>query len=466
MSHPTLPLRSVGCLLAIASSLAGCVHYQARPLAPDATLGAIDARRLDDPGLARAAAPANLVRSWPPDVWDLPALTAAALYFHPDLAVARANWDVARAGLVTAGERPNPGVTPGAGRNASTPPGTITPWILNLDFDFTLETAGKRGRRIDQARQLAASARYQVADAAWQVRAGVRQALLDLFAATETAALVERQRTVVDANLALLQRQLDAGEISAFQLSQGRLQRDALRLAAADARSRGQDARARLATAVGLPASALDGVRLGFEAFRQAPVTLPGDAARVEALLNRPDLLAALSDYEASQAALQLEIAKQYPDIHLGPGYQMDQDSHKWSLLFPLTLPVFSRNLGPIGEAEARRTLAAARVEAVQARAIGDLDRALAAYRSALDTVAVADQVVTEARRAQATAERQFAAGEISRLDLGIVQSDLLTRELARLDAAVKAQQALGDIENAMQRPADLPLSPLPGNQP
>jgi outer membrane protein TolC len=35
-------------------------------------------------------------------------------------------------------------------------------------------------------------------------------------------------------------------------------------------------------------------------------------------------VLAALADYAASEAALRLEIAKQYPDIHLNPGYQLD----------------------------------------------------------------------------------------------------------------------------------------------
>ena len=39
------------------------------------------------------------------------------------------------------------------------------------------------------------------------------------------------------------------------------------------------------------------------------------------ALLGRSDILSALADYAASQAALQLAVAKQYPDVHLTPGY-------------------------------------------------------------------------------------------------------------------------------------------------
>ena len=49
-----------------------------------------------------------------------------------------------------------------------------------------------------------------------------------------------------------------------------------------------------------------------------------------------------------------------------------------------------------------------------------------------------------------------FDAGEISRLDLNVIQLQLAVIQLARLDALVKAHQALGRLEDAIQRPADL----------
>jgi cobalt-zinc-cadmium efflux system outer membrane protein len=123
---------------------------------------------------------------------------------------------------------------------------------------------------------------------------------------------------------------------------------------------------------------------------------------------------------------------------------------------------VFNRNRGRIGEAAARRELAASQVEGVQARTLGAIDRALAVYRVAIAKVALADQLIDEVQRAEQTAQRQLSAGEISQLDLGIVQVELSIRELARLEALVQAQQALGDIEDAMQRPVDFPVDPLP----
>jgi outer membrane protein TolC len=66
-----------------------------------------------------------------------------------------------------------------------------------------------------------------------------------------------------------------------------------------------------------------------------------------------------LAEYNASQSALQLEIAKQYPDIHLNPGYEFDQGDNKWSPGLTVTLPILNQNKGPIAEAEAKRTEAA-----------------------------------------------------------------------------------------------------------
>jgi outer membrane protein TolC len=446
--------------------LTGCVHYQPRPITLTSTLAALDDRSLADPGLAKAAEPAHVSATWPPATWDLQALTVAALYYNPDLESARASWAVARAGLITAGQRPNPAVVDaGPGFNTTTDPRTVTPWILNLDLDFTLETAGKRGHRIGVAQGLSEAARFQIAAAAWQVRVRVRQALLDVFSATRSAAILERQQALQQTNLTLFQRQLDAGEISTFEMAQARLQLNAIRLALAEARRQEADARVRLATAVGVPVAALEDVRLGLSAFDGVPVDTPDATARRTALLNRADLLSALASYDSAQAALQLEIARQYPDVHLGPGYQFDQGDSKWTLFaFPAFLPVFHRNQGPIGEADARRSAAALTVTAAQATALGAIDRALAAYRTARDTLGVADQSLGEVRTVEQTAQTQLAAGAISQLDLGVIQVELAGRELVRVQALVQVQQAVGDLEDAMQRPADFPIDPLPRN--
>src|SRR5262249_22131110 len=148
------------------------------------------------------------------------------------------------------------------------------------------------------------------------------------------------------------------------------------------------EALASAATTMGIPLRALTGVRLQLDQFNELYPPIPDDSARDKALLNRADVLGALAEYEASQAALQLEIANQYPDITLGPGYTYDMGAHKYLLgLSGIALTLFNRNEGPIAEATARRGEAAAHVTAVQAQAVGEADQAAQNYRAALVTL-------------------------------------------------------------------------------
>jgi outer membrane protein, heavy metal efflux system len=452
--------------LVVMPGLCACVHYQPSPLSPPAGLESFEARTLDAPDLGRFLMANHQVTVWPPAAWDLPALTLVAFYYHADLDQARAAWATARAGRVSAGERPNPNISVAPGYNSTTPASEMTPWILTLDLDFTIETAGKRGHRLAQAQAVTEAARLNIATAAWQVRSRVRRALIDLHAATATAALLEHQQQIQEGNLALIDRQLAAGAISSFERIQARLVLDTIRLAAHEAARQQAESRVTLAAALGVTVRALDGVALDVDSFARTPAYVPTADARRQALVNRPDILGALAEYEARQSALQLEIARQYPDIHLGPGYQMDQAANKWTLGLASLLPAFSRNRGPIGEAAARRGEAAAAFAAVQSRAIEEIDRGLAAYRGALATLAAAEGLQDDLRKQELSAEAQLRAGETSKLDLGTLQFELATAELARLAARVKAHQALGSLEDALQIPADagewLQSSPRP----
>jgi len=436
--------------------LAACAHYEPRPVSAPDSLTALESRTLDSPELGRFLEANHEVAEWPPASWDLRTLTLAAFYYHPDLEVARRAWASARAGRITAGERPNPAGSFAPGYNSTTPVSEITPWILTLDLDFTIETAGKRGHRIAEARALSEAARLDIAAVAWQVRSRVRQALLDLYAAGRTEALLQSQVAIQESIVALLQRQLDAGAVSAFEPAQARLELDRVRLALHDVARQQAEARVRLATALGVAERALDGVQLDESAFEQPPPDLPSADARQRALVNRSDILRALAEYAASQAALQLEIARQYPDIHLGPGYQMDQTDSKWTIGFSSILPVFTRNRGPIAEAEARRAEVAARFTAVQANALGEIDLALAAYRSAVSKAAATDGMLGDLQKQERSARAQHDAGEISRLQLDGIRLQLVGTQLARLDAHVAVEQALGQLEDAIQSPAGL----------
>lgn len=443
------PAAALGLLL----SLAGCARFEPQPLSASKLAADFQERTLVNPALGDFLK-ANLppaAFTWPVRSWDLTNLTLAAFYYHPDLDVARAHWAVMKAGKRTAAERPNPTFTGLPTFDTTT--GIPSPWVITSSLDIPIETAGKRRHRIALAAGAAEASRWNIASVAWGVRSRVRQSLVELYTAGEMETLLKEQQGLQAENLRLMENMRQAGVISAFDLTQARLAADATRLALHDAERQSAEARVQLADSLGLPAAALEGAALSFAGLSDLPPDVPGEAARRQALLNRADLLGAVADYAASQAALQLEIAKQYPDVHLGPGYEFDQGDNKWSLGPSITLPVFQHNQGAVAEATARRLEAAAVVNALQARIIGEIERAVAGYRATVRKTADTEALRAHLLQQEKTARVMLDAGEISRADLAALRLQLSASAVARWDAVTKSLQALGALEDSLQLP-------------
>lgn len=440
-------------LLLMALLLASCARYTAKPLDPAIQQSAFESRHLDSLDLRQffEGSLGHEIAPWPPKSWDLSTLTLAALHFHPDLDTAQARRLLAEAGIVTAGTRPNPTVNPSLQRSTDTVGGQ-SPWTYGVGVDLPIETAGKRDYRIERARHLVEAATLRQADVLWQIRSRVRS---NLLAAYPTEAQVARQRDLQGEIVQLLERRFAAGYASQPEVTQARLAFNQATLSLAENHKQRAENLARLAAAVGVPAKSLDGVPIDFESFDRSPpvAELPVADVQRQALLNRPDVLAALAEYEASQSALQLEIARQYPDVSLGPGYLWDQGAVKWSLALSLALPLLNRNEGPIAEAEARRSEAAAAFLSVQAKAIAEVDEALAGYGPAVRMFETADVLLRDQRLKERAAAAAFRAGETDRLAWVSARYETVAAELARINALAQAQQTLGRLEDALHRP-------------
>ncbi len=447
----------------VVALVGGCISYHPRPLSPADTARNLEERTLTN-DIIKAFLERNLEReltNWPVQSWDFELLTLAAFYYQPSLEVARADWQVARGGVRSAAERPNPTVTASGAYEPA--PDAFSPWIPAINFDLPIETAGKRRWRTEQARHVSEAARLNVAAAAWQVRSQVRLALLETVAAQKRADLLKQQLALRQELADRLERQFEAGAISAFERNTARLALLRARADLQDAQRLEAEARPRLAAAIGVPVAALDGLRFDLDlAGGSRADALTTHEARQIALLGRADVLSALTDYAASQSALQLEVAKQYPDVHLSPGYSWNAGSageHDWQLGVNVQLPVFNRHQGPIAEAAARREASAARFIALQAKVIGEIETAVASFQASRSNVVVLERLVAAQTAQQRTVQAQLQAGAVDRLELLNAELELNTAALARLDAQVKLQQALGALEDAVQHPFELPTA-------
>lgn len=228
-------------------------------------------------------------------------------------------------------------------------------------------------------------------------------------------------------------------------------------LAARDAERQAAEARARLGAAIGVPARAVEKVTVSLAAFDQPP-TVPDvrdiseGGLRRRALLERSDVLGLLAEYDASQMGLRLEIAKQYPNLSVGPGYAFDRGDNLYNFELSLDLPIFNQNQGPISEAGARRRETASRFVALQAKVIGEIDKAVASYRGAARTVTTADALLQSQVSRRRQLDRAFQMGEVDRLAPLTADLEQEVVQLARYEALVQQREAMAQLEDALQR--------------
>ena len=438
--------------------------YRPAPIIPAKTAESLEARNLNDSGLRDfiRSRSQNGSASWPLSQWSLADLTLAAFYYNPTLQVARARVAEAEGAVVTAGMRPNPSLSGDIG--GETDPDS--PWIAGVGFSLPLETAGKRHHRITQAERLAAAARWTLASTAWMVRSSVRSTALDYLGSIRGLVLLQSELQVRAEQVHLLEQRLNVGMISRPEVNNARILHLQVVLAVRAAEGKISQTRAALAAAIGVPAAALKGIEITWPTLDSPPSAAslsPGDIRR-DAVLNRIDIHRALAEYAASESALQLEIAKQYPDLELNPAYAFEEATHLYSLGARLILPVFNRNQGPIAEAYARREGLAAQFTSVQAGGIAQTEQALAAYISVLNELDEVRQLRQQLLTQEQAAQEALKKGESDRVAVNGAQLETMSAAKAEQEISYRAQKALGDLENAVQRPLEAgdiqPLSP------
>lgn len=402
----------------------------------------------------------------PPEQWGLNEFIYSALFFHPDLDVARANWRAAQAGETVAAQRPNPGISVDTEKHSEHDNG-ISPWTYGLAIDIPIETAGKREARIDRAVSLSEAARIEIAQTAWNVRSRVHASWLAWQHGRQLVDLLKEEHRLRSEITDMLEARFKAGMISSLELANARLQLQRNRQSLDAETARLNELKATLASDAGLTLQSLEKIELQVADLTQtnrqgqqlADHAQLLDQLRQAALLNRLDIRAALAKYDAAEARLRLEIARQYPDFVLSPGYIYDQGDKIWTFGLSTLLTLLNRNEGNIAEAEAQREVEAAKIRKLQSAIIGDLESRSAAYQEALANLTDTRRLLeAQQDRARLTA-RQFEQGIADRLELAGSQLETLQIKYNLLASDLRLQQANRALEDALQHPLETALA-------
>jgi outer membrane protein TolC len=447
---------------AVLTLLAACAlqRYEPAPLDPAASARAFEARSIESPGLKEyMLAHGHPAADWPVQRWGLADLTLLAFYYQPNLELARAQAAAARAQVAAAMQRPPLAIKPVAQHHSLQPPETSGPWTLGFEVEIPLSGSGRRAALGEQYDSFAQSAELAVGSAAWTVRSEVRGHLLDCYAARRMLELLDAESRERRSLVGLLQRRFDAGAASALELSSARLKQAEVDAQIQDTQLAREQCLGGLAGALGLPLSAVRNLDLDFTALQQKPVPPNDSAVQHSALLNRLDVRAKLFDYAAADAAVKLEIARQYPSVTLSPGYIWDQGDNIWSLVATVLVPA-AGNKPAIQAARARRDAAAREFLALQAKVISEADAAQARYAKTVENAGAAQQIVDVQSARGQQARKQFDAGRADRVELALAQLETLAVEHRALAVSLETQRALGALEDALQKP--LAGAPLP----
>ncbi len=454
-SNFTLAITSIiACLLLPACSFQ---TYSPKPLTPQSAADNYAQRSIDRADFKQyLLSQGYSAESLPIAHWGLNELTLSALFFHPELAVSRAQWRAAMSSEAIAAQNPLANINTNLQHHSIANDG-VSPWTYGLGIDLPIETAGKKQARIDRARFLSEAARIEIAQKAWQIRKRLKLSLLDYAYSQQLSAVLQQEITLRSEIVAMLEKRLSLGAASSIEVSNARLLLQKAQQSLASEQGRQPVLLNGVINNAGLPAAAISASHISYPVFTTTPsaIKLPTAELQTAALQNRLDIRASLAKYAAAEAKLKLEIAKQYPDVVLSPAYSYDQSDNIWSLSVSGLMTLLYKNQALIEEAKSLREVEASQFFALQSQVINELNQARASYQALLkeQTQALQIQQAQGARTEQSA--RQFNAGYIDRLELGTIKLENLLAAQYSLNVAYKTQAAIVNLEDVMQMPLD-----------
>ena len=453
-NHQPRLLRTIALATCFSTALAGCSfqQYSAKPIKP-ATIAA--KFELKDPSgksfteyLLNNGYPAEHL---PIQQWGLDELTYCALFFHPSLDVARAQWRAAQSSEARAARGPAPTLNGNVAHSDDSDP-TKKPFAFGLSIDLPIETANKRDLRIENAQHLSQAAKLEIAQTAWQLLQNIAQTLTEYEFNQTQLRLLSEEELHREEIVNMYQKRVSAGAASNIELSNAKLQLQTASAAVNSAQQNKLILLSKLASNVGLPLAKVETMSLAIDHKRPLD-NVPNADIQTTALLNRLDIRIALERYAAAETKLKLEIAGQYPDIVISPGAAYEFGDNIWSLGLSGLLSLLNKNKVAIAEATMLREVEGAQFEALQTKVILDANIANAEVNQAKQALEHLQRLLAQQQSNTQRMQRKLAAGDIDRLEMTYAKLEDINAEKSVAIANFQLNKSLDQLESTLQKP-------------
>lgn len=390
-----------------------CARYEARPLDASGHVASLWSRSAEEPGVAALARSLSLAEGEAEafDVADglsLREAEAVALFFNPELRVARQRSGVALAAAEHAGLWEDPMLGVDGERILES---VEYPWIIGSLIEVTIPISGRLEAEKRQAEGEHLAAVLRVVDAEWSTRIELRREWFEWSAAASRLDALQAFAERLSEVAGIVRSLEDAGELARLESRLFTIEEANTAIELRQMRDEVARGVLRVKREMGLsPSAPVMLVRSSLAAAECGRAE--EDSSRLIASSTR--LAVARAEYEAAERTLALEIRKQYPDLRVGLGGKSEEDQPRFMFGLSLPLPIWNRNQGPIAEASAARELARAEHDALLERLIASLaDSRLALESAAARRDGIERTVVPLADQQQADAQRSAELGEV-----------------------------------------------------
>lgn len=348
--------------------------------------------------------------------YDLPDLESLAMSSSRSLLAARDQVTAARFVIDSAGAFPNPDLEYLSGstraRSSGGNFGNARSVTLTQPIDLPWRRAARIGvaeAGLDSAR---AGSRLIEANFISELRVRYYDVLrreAELSNALEDAALMEKVRS----KIAL---RVEVGEAPRYELIKADAESLNAQKTAQAAGFRLVQSRSLLRQAVGggLPAEFKLISRVG-----DVPILTPLDTVRKQMAESSPDLARGRAEIVRAERQLQLERAQRLPSLALKASMDEDPEVRSSKIGVVLSIPIWDRRSGPVGEAAAQLSRARHELESQQFSLDQGLEVAYQQYEIAqTQVVALESGIVRQAESALKVAEAAYRFGERGFLDV------------------------------------------------
>ncbi len=348
--------------------------------------------------------------------FDLPQLEAMALSSSRSVMAAREQISAARYAVDSAGAFPNPELEYLGGTSRSRGVGGNTGDARSVTLTQPLDLPWRRSARIGAAEAgleaTTAAVRAFEADTLARLRLRYFEVLrreVELSNTRDDLAAMEGVRS----RIAL---RVETGEAPRFELIKADAELLNVQKTAQAAGFRGEQARSQLRQSVGgaLPADfALRG------RLRDVPDLPPLDGLRKQLAVTSPDLARARAEMVRAQHQLDLERRQRWPNVALKAGMDEDPDTRANKFGVVVSIPLWDRRSGPVGEASAQLSRARHELAAQEFSLAQQLEIAVQQYEIAqTQVVALESGILKQAEAAVKVVEAAYRFGERGFLDV------------------------------------------------